>query len=85
MTKTTITLDSSMREQLARRKVHPRESYAAVIKRLLKKPTLKASDVDQIESMLATAELLSDPKAMRAIAQGIEDVKAGRLHSIDEV
>ena len=85
MTTTTITLDRAVKKRLAKLKVHPRESYTAVIRKLLKKPTLTHADVDEFEGLLATAEILSDPKAMRAIAQGIEDVKAGRLHSIEEV
>ncbi len=85
MTKTTITVDSAVVRKLARMKSHPRESYTAVIRKLLKKPNLKTSDVDEIEGMLATAEILSDPKTMRRLARSMEDFRAGRLHSIDEV
>ena len=85
MTTTTITLDIKVKKRLERMKVHPRESYTSVIAKLLKKPALNRSDVDRIEGMLATAEILSDPEAMRSLAKSIEDVKAGRLYSIDEV
>ena len=85
MTTTTITLDVAVKRRLARLKFHPRESYTDVVRRLLKKPSLKQSDVDEIEAMLATAEILSDPETMRSLAKSMEDFKAGRLHSIDEV
>ncbi len=85
MRTTTITLDVAVKKRLARLKVHPRESYTAVLRRLLKKPSLKQSDVDELHSIIATYEILSDPEAMRDLANSIEDVKAGRLYSIDEV
>ena len=34
---------------------------------------------------LETLEIQSDPKLMRAIARGLEDAKAGRIYSHDEV
>ena len=34
---------------------------------------------------LETLEILSDHKLMQAIARGLEDAKAGRIHSHDEV
>ena len=72
MTKTTMTVDSAVVRKLARLKVHPRESYTAVILKLLKKPSLKKSDVDKIDGMLATAEILSDPESISAVAAIVE-------------
>lgn len=85
MTTTTITLDVKLKKRLERMKVHPRESYTAVLARLLKSRGLTKSDVDRMEGVLATAEILSDPETMRRLAKSMEDFKAGRLHSIDEV
>ena len=85
MTKTTISIDSAILKRLARRKVHPRESYTAVLKRLLKRPALTHADVDEIESIIETVDIISDPETMRRLAKSMDDFKAGRLHSIDEV
>ena len=84
MTNTTITLDTAVKKRLARMKVHPRESYSAVLRRLLKAARASNSSVD-VEAILETLDIVSDPETMRDIAKGIEDVKAGRLYSIDEV
>jgi prevent-host-death family protein len=36
------------------------------------------------EGLLETIEVLSDPKLMNDLKKGIEDVKAGRTHSLSE-
>jgi prevent-host-death family protein len=36
------------------------------------------------EGLLETLEVLSDPKLMNDLKKGIEDVKAGRTHSLSE-
>jgi prevent-host-death family protein len=36
------------------------------------------------EGLLETLEVLSDPKLMRHLKKGMEDVKAGRVHSLLE-
>ena len=36
------------------------------------------------EGLLETLEVLSDPKLMNHLKRGIEDVKAGRVHSLSE-
>jgi len=36
------------------------------------------------EGLLETLEVLSDPELMNALKKGIEDVKAGRTHSLSE-
>ena len=85
MKTTTITLDTAIKKRLAKLKVHPRESYTAVLRRLLNRPTLTQTDVDEIESIIETLDILSDPETMRDLAKSVEDLKAGRLYSIDEV
>ena len=37
------------------------------------------------EGLLETLEVLSDPKLMNNLKRGIDDVKAGRTHSLSEV
>lgn len=53
-------------------KIHPRESYNDVIKRIMGN-TLK---IDQ-ESLIETIEVLSDPEAMRDIAEALEQIERG--------
>ena len=36
------------------------------------------------EGLLETLEVLSDPELMNTLKKGIEDVKAGRIHSLPE-
>lgn len=36
------------------------------------------------EGLLETLEILSDPELMNDLKRGIEDVKAGRMHSLKE-
>jgi prevent-host-death family protein len=36
------------------------------------------------EGLLETLEVLSDPKLMSDLKKGIEDIKAGRTHSLSE-
>ncbi len=40
---------------------------------------------EELESLEATLEVLSDPKAMEAIKKGEEDIKAGRVHSWEDI
>ena len=56
-----------------------------MLKRLLKRPALTHADVDEIESIIETIDIISDPETMRRLAKSLDDFKAGRLHSIDEV
>ena len=42
-------------------------------------------DPQEWESMEATMEVLSDPKAMAAIKQGEKDIKAGRVFTWEQV
>ena len=42
-------------------------------------------DVNELESMEATMEILSDPKTMEAIRQGEKDIKAGRVYDWEDV
>ncbi len=40
---------------------------------------------DEYEGLIATLETLSDPELMEQIRQGDEDIKAGRVVSLEEV
>ncbi len=67
---TTIQIDKKTRDKLRDLKIHPRESYGKVVKRLLSLRT------DEGE--------LSD-ETIRGIEQSLEDIKSGRTLSMKEV
>ena len=67
---TTIQLDRKTRDKLRDLKIHPRESYDDVVKRLL---ALRNEEGE-----------LSD-MAIRQIESSLEDIKAGRTLSMNEV
>ena len=45
------------------------------------RPAAVILPIDEYEALEETAEILSDPAAVRAIEQGRADAKAGRLYS----
>lgn len=67
---TTIKITSDLRDRLNALKVHPRETYSEVIDRLVE------NSVDD--------EPLSD-ETIRALEASLEDLKAGRIFTLDEV
>ena len=76
----TIQIGVELKERLDAKKIHNRESYNDVILKLINnKP-----EYDR-ESMMETLEILSDPETLRDIAKGLEDIKAGRVYTLEEV
>ncbi|MDN7025703.1 hypothetical protein FGU65_12560 [Methanoculleus sp. FWC-SCC1] len=67
---TTIKIATDLRDRLNALKVHPRETYSEVIGRLVE------NSVDD--------EPLSD-ETIRALEASLEDLKAGRIFTLDEV
>jgi predicted transcriptional regulator len=67
---TTIKIDTDLRDRLNALKIHPRETYSEVIGRLVEQ------SVDD--------EPLSD-ETIRALEASLEDLKAGRVCTLDEV
>jgi predicted transcriptional regulator len=67
---TTIKIESDLRDRLNALKIHPRETYSEVIGRLVE--------------MAIDDEPLSD-ETIRAIEESLEDLKAGRVFTLDEV
>ncbi len=70
MTGVTIRIDSDLRDRLNALKTHPRESYNAVIGRLV--------------DMAVDEETLSN-EAIGDIERSLEDLRAGRVYTLDEV
>ena len=79
---TTIQIDNELKERLNRLKIHPRESYNDLISRLVDS---YSPEVASRESLIETLEVLSDPEMMRGIARGLEDIKAGRVKTLDQI
>ena len=79
-TTTTITIDRKLKDRLDALKLSRRESYNEVLARVLK--AVRTADP---EAIAETIEILSDPEIMRDLAQSLEDLRAGRVYSIDEV
>ncbi len=70
MASTTIRIDTELKDRLNTLKSHPRESYNDVIERLV------AIAVDE--------EPLSQ-EMIRDLERSLEDLKAGRVYTLDEV
>jgi len=76
---TTIQLNESTKKMLDKLKIHHRESYNELLRRLAK----NYAQEDK-ESLIETIEVLSDPEAMRDIAQGLEDYEKGKGTTLEE-
>jgi len=49
------------------------------------RPAAAIVPIDEYEGLEESAEILSDPAAVRAIQRGLADLKAGRVASLDDV
>jgi prevent-host-death family protein len=49
------------------------------------RPAAVLVPIDEYEGLEETAEILSDPAAVRAIQRGLADFKAGRTATLEEV
>jgi predicted transcriptional regulator len=68
--RTTIQVDKKVKERLRKLKIHPDESYNAVLERL-------------IQLQVDACELSKE--AVREIERGLEDARAGRTISMKEI
>ena len=48
-------------------------------------PKAVVMGADEFESWVETLELLSNPKAVKALKQGFKEAKAGKFHSFKDV
>ncbi len=76
---TTIQLDNKTKAKLDSLKIHHRETYNDIIKRLIS--DISPQNANR-ESLIATIEVLSDPKSMRDLKQSLQE-KGGT--SLEEV
>lgn len=49
------------------------------------RPAAVIVPIDEYEGLEETAEILSDPAAVRAIQRGLADLKAGRTATVDDL
>jgi len=70
MEQSTIKLSKKLKNELKKQMNHPRETYEAVIARLLKN--------------IQEDEVLSE-EIIKNIEEGIADIKAGRVYTSDQV
>ncbi len=76
---TTIQIDNKLKEKLDNLKVHHRETYNELILRLINSCSPKKMSK---ESLIETIEVLSDPTAMRNIAEALDDYQKEKGKSI---
>ena len=79
---TTVQIDNELKERLNHLKLHPRESYNDLISRLIDS---YSPDVASRESLIETLEILSDPEMIKGIARGLQDIKAGRTKTLEQI
>lgn len=77
---TTIQLEENVKSKLDNLKIHNRETYNDIVKRLVE----NMSGVDK-ESLIETIEVLSDPETMRNIAESIEEFNKGKFKTLEQV
>ena len=70
---TTVQLDKTTKKKLDSLKIHSRESYNELILRLIENCPVSADR----ESLIETIEVLSDPVAMKHIAEALESIERG--------
>ena len=71
---TTIQVDEELKEKLDELKIHHRETYNDLIKRMIENCFLQGTDK---ESLIATIEVLSDPELMKGIKEALEEESRG--------
>lgn len=82
METTTIQINKLLKERLEAIKLHQRETFNELISRLLDNESLENASR---ESLIATIEVMSDPKLMHEIAQGLSEYDKGQGVSLDDI
>jgi predicted CopG family antitoxin len=71
---TTIQIDEDIKKKLDGLKIHYRETYNDLIRRLTE--SCSPQNMSR-ESLIATIEVLSDPELMRSIKEALERIESG--------
>lgn len=79
------TLDiTEAREQISRLAERLRNEQVIRITRR-NRPVFAVVDLEYLEAILETIEILSDPESQRVFMESLEDIKRGRLHDHEDV
>ncbi len=78
---TTIQIDEHTKSLLNKLKVHHRESYNELLRRLVKAYQSHAGK----EELVETLEILSSPETMREIAEALEAYELGKGKSLKQI
>lgn len=81
----TATLDiSEARRQINKLDERLRDDHVIHITRHNKK-AFAVVDVDYLQTILETFEIMSDPDSLSAFMRSLDDIREGRLHDHDDV
>jgi len=78
---TTIQIDEKTKILLDKLKVHHRETYNELLRRLVK---VYQSNIGN-EELVETLEILSSPATMREIAEALEEYESGKSKSLKQL
>ncbi len=73
---TSIQIEKKTKDKLDELKIHERESYNEVIRRMVSE--CRNTKVDE-ESLKETIEILSDPETLRDIAEALNEYEEGKF------
>ena len=80
-----ITIDiSEARSQISRIDERLKREHVIRVTRH-KKDAFAFVDVEYLEALQETVEVLSDPESMKLLAASIEDIRHGRVHDHEDV
>lgn len=79
---TTIQIDETLKDKLDKLKIHHRETYNELLKRML---SLCSPQNYDKESLVETIEILSSPETMRNLANGIEDFNKEKFKTLEQI
>jgi predicted transcriptional regulator len=57
----------------------------SLIKDLVEVKEKLSKDLEELESLIETLEIMSDPELMESIKRGLEDIKKGNVVDFDEL
>ena len=79
---TTIQIDENLKERLDKLKIHYRETYNELISRII-----NSAQNEKIteESLIETIEILSDPKTLKEITEGLNEYKLGNFKTLTQI
>jgi len=78
---TTIQIDEKTKMMLDKIKVYHRETYDELVRRLV---ASHSKNYDK-EGLIETLEIISDPEAMREIAEGLEAYESGKGKTLEQL